>query len=81
MDMKKIRNFVRKAYIERRNIRLLKCVKISKRFEEKVIKLVDVGVPNLWGHCKDAFLDHVMRCVGRRVGGEVKQMHGGEMLR
>ena len=23
------------------------------------------------------FYRHVMRCVGRRVGGEIKEMHGG----
>ena len=31
-------------------------MKIWKQFEEKVIKLVDVGVPNLWGHLEDGVL-------------------------
>ena len=28
-------------------------MEIRKRFEEKVIEFVDVGVPNLWVHFKD----------------------------
>ena len=47
IDKKKIRNVVRKICTERRGISLLKDLKIRKRFEEKVIKLVDVGAPNL----------------------------------
>ena len=42
IDKKKVRNIVRKAFIERRKISLLKDVKIRKRPEENVIKLVDV---------------------------------------
>ena len=38
---------MRKTCIERRKISFLKDVKIRKRFEEKVIKLVGVGVQNL----------------------------------
>ena len=49
---------------ERRKISLLKDVKIRKRFEEKAIKLVDIGAPNLWGHIKDGVKTHVMRYVG-----------------
>ena len=41
IDKKKIRKVVRKTCAERRKISLLKDVKIRKRFEEKVIKLVD----------------------------------------
>ena len=41
---------MRKTCAERRKVFFLKDVKISKRFEEKVIKLVDVGAPNLWVH-------------------------------
>ena len=44
---KKIKNVVRKACSEKRKISLLKDLKIRKRFEENVIKLVDVGVPHL----------------------------------
>ena len=40
----------------RRKISVLKDVKIRKRFEEKVIKLVDVGALYLWGHFKDGVL-------------------------
>ena len=45
---KKIRNVVRNTCSERRRIILLKDVKIRKRFEKDVIKLVDVGAQNLW---------------------------------
>ena len=53
IDKKKIRRVAKKTCAERRKITLLKDVKIRKRFEEKVIKLVDAGAPNLWGHFKD----------------------------
>ena len=75
IDKKKIRKVVKKACAERRKIRLLKDVKIRKRFEEKVITLVDAGASNLWGHFKDGDLrvcDEVCgkkrerRCKGER---------------
>ena len=56
IDKRKIRKVVRKTYAERRKITLLKDVKIRKQIEEKVIKLVDVVAPNLWGHFKDGVL-------------------------
>ena len=56
MDKKKIREVVRKTNAERRKITLLKDVKIRKQFDEKVIKLVYIGAPNLWGHFKDGVL-------------------------
>ena len=55
IDKRKIRKVVRKTCAERRKITLLENMKIRKRFEEKVAKLVD-GVPNLWGHFNDGFL-------------------------
>ena len=51
-----IRNVVRKTCVARRKITLLKDMKIGKRFEERVTKLVDVGAPDLWGHFKDLVL-------------------------
>ena len=42
IDKKKIRNVVRKTCTESRKISLLKNMKIRKRLEEKVMKLVDV---------------------------------------
>ena len=45
IEKRKIRNVVRST--ERRKITLVKEVKIRKRFEEKVTKLVDVAAPNL----------------------------------
>ena len=56
IDKRKIRKVVRKMCAERRKITLLKDVKIRKRFEEKLTKLVDAGVPNLWGHFNDGVL-------------------------
>ena len=56
IDKREIRKLVRKICAERIKITLLKDVKIRKRFEEKVTKLVD-GVPNLWGHFNDGVLE------------------------
>ena len=42
IDKKKIKKVVTKKCAERRKITLLKDVKIRKRIEEKVTKLVDV---------------------------------------
>ena len=53
IEKKKIMSVVRKTCTERRKISLLKDVKIRKRIDEKVIKLVDIGGPNLWGHFKE----------------------------
>ena len=53
-DRKNIKYVVRKTYTERRKVSLLKDLKIRKRIEEKVIKLVDVEAPNLWCNFKDA---------------------------
>ena len=52
IDKMKIRKVVKKKSTEKRKKGLLKCVKIRKRIEEKVIELVDVGAPNLWRHYK-----------------------------
>ena len=52
IDKRKIRDVVRKTHIGRQKISLMKDDKIRKRFKEKVIKLVDVEKPNLWGHFK-----------------------------
>ena len=49
---RKIRNVVIKTCTERRRISLLKDVKSRKRFDEKVIVLVDICVANLLGHYK-----------------------------
>ena len=48
IDMKKIRKVVRKTCTEIRKISLLKDVKTRKRFEENVMELVDVAIPNFW---------------------------------
>ena len=68
---------MRKTCAERRKITILKDVKIRKRFEEKVTKLVDVGAPNLGDSSRMGFQRHVER----RGGGEVKEIHGGGMKR
>ena len=51
IDKKKTRKVVRRTCSERRMITLLKDVTIRKRLEEKFIKLVNVGAPNMCGHC------------------------------
>ena len=42
------------------------------RFEEKVTKLVDVGVPNLWGHFKDGVLVACDEVCGKKSGRRSK---------
>ena len=64
------RMVVRKTCAERREINLLRDVKIRKRLKEKVIELVVFAMPNLCGHFKNVFLWHVMKCVGKRGGGD-----------
>ena len=49
IDKRKVWKVVRKTCAEIRKITLLNDVNIRKRFEEKIIKLVDVGVPNFVG--------------------------------
>ena len=70
IDKKKIRNVVRKTCDERRKISLLKDVKIRK--QEKVIKLVDIGAPNLWGHFKDVVLMACDEVCGMKRGRRSK---------
>ena len=47
-------------------------MKIRKRLEEKVIKLVDVGSPNLWGHFKDGVLKACDEVCGKKRGSRNK---------
>ena len=71
MDIdKKIRKVVRLACAERRRINLLIDVKIRKQLEEKAMKLVDVGVPNLWRHLKDGVLKEGDKVCGKKEGEE-----------
>ena len=76
IDKRKIRKVVRKTCTERRKISLLKDVKIRKRFEEKVTKLVDDGAPNLLEHFKDWVLKACDEVCGKKRG-EVKEIHDG----
>ena len=57
INKKKLRNVMRKTCAERRKISLLIDLLIGNQFEEKVIDLVDVGLPNLLGHFKDGILE------------------------
>ena len=66
IDKRKIWNVVRYKCAERRKITLLKGVKIRKRFQEKVTKLIDVGAPNLWGHIKDGVLKACDEVCGKK---------------
>ena len=68
IDKRKIRKVVRKTCAQRRKITLQKDVKIRKRFKEKVTKLVDVGVPNLWEHFKDGVLKACDEVCGKKRG-------------
>ena len=72
IDKKKIRYVVRKTCAEKRKIRLVKDVKIRKQFEEKVIKLVDVGSPNSWVHFKDRVLNACDKVCGKNRGERSK---------
>ena len=72
INKNKIRNVVRRTFAERRKISLLKDVKIRKRFVEKVIKLVDVGASNLWGHFKDVVLKACDEVCGKKRGRKSK---------
>ena len=79
IDKRNIRKVVRKTCAKRRKITLLKDVKIRKRFEEKVIELVDVGAPNM--HIKDVILkvdDEVCR---KKMGWKAEEIHGGGKMR
>ena len=68
MHETKIRKVVRKLCAERRKISLLKDVEIRKRFEEKVIKLVEDGAPNLWRYFKDGVLKACGEVSGKKRG-------------
>ena len=57
---------------ERSNISLLKYVKIRRRLEEKVTKLVDVGSPNLWGNFKDGASKVCDEVCGKKRGRRSK---------
>ena len=43
-------------------------MKIRKRYEEKVIKLVDVGAPNLWGVFKNGVSKACDEVCGKKRG-------------
>ena len=68
IDRRKIRKIVLKTCAERRKINLLKDVKIRKRFEEKVAKLVDVGAPTF----KDGVLKACDEVCGKKCGRRSK---------
>ena len=72
IEKRKIRKVVIKTCAGIRKITLLKDVKIRKRFEVKVNKLVDVGVPNLWGHFKDGVLKVCDEVCGKKRGRRSK---------
>ena len=76
---KKIRKVVTMKCAEKRKISLLKDVRIRKRFEEKIIKLVDVGASNLWGHFKDGVLCACDEVCGWKRGGEVRDIQSDGM--
>ena len=77
IDKREIRKVVRNKCAEKRKINLLKDVKNGKRFQEKVIKLVDVGVPNLCGHFKNAVLEACDEVCGKKRVRRRKILGGG----
>ena len=72
IDKRKIRKVERKTCSERRKITLLKDVKIRKRNNEKVTKLVDVGAPSLWGHHQHGVIDAGDELCGKKQGRRSK---------
>ena len=72
IDKRKIGKVVRKTCAGRRKISLLKDVKIRKQFEERVIKLVDVGAPDLWGHFMDGVSKACDEVCGKKRGRRSK---------
>ena len=75
---KKIRNVQRKTHSEGRKISLQKGEMIGKQFEEKVIELVDVAIPNLQNFFKD-MLNTVYYVHGRKRRYIVKKALSGKM--
>ena len=71
-DRKKIREVLRKTCIERRKISLL-LDEIWKRFREKVIELVDIDFPHLWGHFRDGVLRVCDEVCGKKNGRRCKE--------
>ena len=63
---------MQKTCIERRKISLVKDVKTRTRLKEKVIKIVDIGVKNLWGPFKDEVLGSCDELCGRKRGRKHK---------
>ena len=57
-----------KTCTERKKISLLKDLRINKRFQEKVIIIVDIGASNLWGHFKDWILWACDEVCGKKFG-------------
>ena len=55
-------------------MKIWKCLK-------KVIKLVDVGAPNLCGHLKDGGLEACDRVCGKTLGREVKELLGSHIMK
>ena len=47
-------------------------MKIRKRYEEKVFKLVDIGVQNLWGPIKDGIIKACDKVCGKKSGRRSK---------
>ena len=59
---------MRKTCAGRIKINLLKDVVFRLQFGEKVIKLVDIRAPNLWGHFKNGVLKACVEVCGKKSG-------------
>ena len=51
---------------------------IKKRYKEKEIKLVDIGVPNLWEHFKNGVINGCNEVCGKGRQ-DAKKIQGGEI--
>ena len=77
--MKRLRKVEWKMHVDRRRISLLEDNNTG-RFEDKVIELVNIGFPNLFGCFMVDISRHMMSCVGGGVG-ERMEVHGGGVKR
>ena len=57
----------------------LACCNVRKLLEEKAIELVHIGVQNSWKCSWIRLYCYLVRCVGRKEGGETMNKRGGEI--
>ena len=50
---------------------------MKKKFEERVVELVDTDSMDLWGSYKKGVIQACDELSGRRKGGKIGETHGG----